>query len=642
MRAVSALPTDGAAALSAAALPFLRCHPPFDEMEDDALRFLGSRLRVGYYPKGTPILTPAHGEPAEFYIIQRGLVNVAPPDAYQAEPGTIVSLRAGECFSVGALLEHRPVSSAYVAAADTFCYQLSNEDFEALLARSPRLRRFSTHYLASLLQESRRLLGMQYSSAGAEQQAMGRSLRSIIRRPPVACAADDPLESALRTMQRENVGSILVQERDGRLVGIFTRHDVLDRVSLERRDLCQPVAAVMTPQPRTLSADDTAYDAALLIAHHGIRHVPVVDDGRTIGVVTERDLFALQRSSLRAIHRTIARAHTIEALAAAARDVRQLAHNLLAHGVWAEQLTHLVSTLNDALTRRVLDLTQAAHDLTDIAWCWLAFGSEGRLEQTIATDQDNGLIFAELQGRSPDSVRAQLLPFARAVNEALDACGFPLCKGDIMAANPRWCLSRTEWEAQFAAWIENTGPQALLGAAIFFDFRPLHGEPAIAESLREALLARAERNPRFLKQLAQQALESRPPLGLLGDFVTESVENRPHTLDLKNAGARLFVDAARVLSLAAGTGPTNTAQRLRLAGRKLQMNDNEISSAVDGFFFIQGLRLRAQLAPHAGAGHAGANRIDPDGLNEVDRRTLKESLRQARKLQARLALDYGL
>jgi CBS domain-containing protein len=398
----------------------------------------------------------------------------------------------------------------------------------------------------------------------------------------------------------------------------------------------------MTAQPRTLSGDDTAYDAALLIAHHGIRHVPVVDDGKLIGVVTERDLFALQRSSLRAIHRTIARARTIDELAATARDIRRLATNLLGHGVRAEQLTHLVSTLNDALTRRVLDLTRSMHELNGIVWCWLAFGSEGRLEQTIATDQDNGLVFADAGDRSPDSVRTQLLPFARAVNVALDACGFPSCKGDIMAGNPRWCLSRSEWEAQFAGWIDNTDPQALLGAAIFFDFRPIHGEAALADSLRAALLARAQRNPRFLRQLAQQALQSRPPLGMLRDFVTENVEHGPHTLDLKTSAARLFVDAARVLSLAAGSGHTNTAQRLRQAGRMLRMTDDEIGSAVDGFFFVQALRLRVQLGPHAQGDHAGPNRIDPDRLNEVDRRILKESLGQVRKLQARLALDYGL
>ena len=628
--------------LGDAVIAFLRRHAPFDQMENDALRFIGPRLHVGYYPVETPILAPEHGEPAYFYIVQRGLVSVAARDASAVQPATVVSLRAGECFSVGALLEHRPVTSTYVARADTFCYQLARENFEALLARSPRFRQFCTHYLSSMLQESRRLLNIQSSSAAAEQQAMGRSLRSLIRKPPVACAPETSLEIALRTMQQKNVGSILVQERDGNLVGIFTRHDVLDRIALHRRDLSEPIATVMTPQPRTLSADDTAYDAALLIAHHGIRHVPVIEEGRTIGVVTERDLFALHRSSVHATHRTIGRAQTIEELVEAARDVRQLAQNLLAEGIWAEQLTHLVSTLNDAVTRRVLELTGAQYDLGDIRWCWLAFGSEGRLEQTIASDQDNGLIFADVTGRSADSVRSRLLAFARAANDALDACGFPLCKGNIMASNPLWCLSLDEWKRQFAAWLENTGPQALLGAVIFFDFRPLHGEFGLAQSLRAALLTMTAANPRFLRQLAQHAVESRPPLGLLGDFETDDAGGQTHTLDLKNAGARLFVDAARVMSLATGTAHTNTAQRVRLAGHKLRMNDNEIGSAVDAFFFVQGLRLRAQLSLHATGDGANPNRIDPDKLNDVDRRILKESFRQARKLQMRLALDYEL
>lgn len=633
--------TPGPQALGDAAIAFLRRFPPFDEMESDALALIGPRLRVGYFPKQASILTPEDGEPSYFYIVQRGLVHVALPDAYSGQAGTVVSLRAGECFSVGALLEHRRVSSSYVAGADTFCYQLARADFEALLERSARFRQFCTRYLGSLLQQSRRLLGMYFANAASEQQAMGRSLRSLVKRTPVACAPDTPLGDALREMQRETVGSMLIEDAEGRLIGIFTQRDVLDRVALERRDLSEPISAVMTAQPQALSPDHTAYDAALLVAQHGFRHVPIVEAGRAIGVVTERDLFALHRSSLRAVHGAIARARTIDELAAVAGDVRRVARNLLAHGTSPQQLTHLVSTLNDALTRQVIELTRAAHELGDVRWCWLAFGSEGRFEQTIATDQDNGLIFGDMPDAPAGSVRQRLLPFARAVNAALDACGFPLCKGAIMAGNPRWCLSRSEWETQFAGWIENTDPQALLGAAIFFDFRALHGESALVDSLRAALLRMTARTPRFLRQLSEQAVNSRPPLGLFGDFATEDIEHAPHTLDLK-AGARLFVDAARVLGLASGTGQTNTAQRLRDAGRVLKMSHDEVGSAVDGFFFIQALRLRGQLASQSIAGSPDPNRLDPDQLNEVDRRILKESFRQARKLQSRLALDYGL
>jgi CBS domain-containing protein len=316
---------------------------------------------------------------------------------------------------------------------------------------------------------------------------------------------------------------------------------------------------------------------------------------------------------------------------------------MLEQGLGAEQLTYIVSTLNDALTERIIELERRQHALDELEWCWLAFGSEGRFEQTISTDQDNGIIFGDDPQRAAEAVRARLLPFADAVNHTLDACGFPLCRGNVMAGNPRWCLSLAEWRARFESWIGNSGPQQLLEAVIFFDFRALAGAEKLASQLRESLTANVRTNPLFLRGLAQQALEASPPFGLLGGFaVDDEHAQAPGTIDLKLSGARLFVDAARVLALAAGVPHTNTAQRLRHGGPRLYLTSDEIHSATDAFFFIQLLRLRTQLVADARPAGAAPNRIDPDDLNEVDRRILKESFRQARRLQKRLALDYRL
>ncbi len=636
----SPLPNPAAESLTAAALDFLRRHPPFDEMEDEALRFLASRLSLAYYPKDTVIFSPGSGEPQWFHLIQRGLVQHA--EASQAGGLAVTTLRPGESFPIGALIEKQPDDSSYIAAADTFCYQLPAADFDELLRRSPRFQDFATRYLASLLRESRRLLAMQAASLAGEQQAMNRPLRSLIKRQPVCCAPDTPIGEALRAMSAARTGSILIAGRDGALAGILTRHDILDRIALARRDLDAPVGAVMTPRPKTLQAESSAYEAALLIAREGIRHVPIMDGDRLIGIVTERDLFALQRASVLGINRTIASAADSGALRHAADEIRRLARDLLVQGVAAEQLTLIISTLNDALTGRIIELEQARHRLDGIEWCWLAFGSEGRYEQTISTDQDNGIVFADIPRRAPDEARARLLPFAQAVNRMLDACGFPLCKGDIMAGNPQCCLSLAEWQRRFENWINYPTKGQLLSAVIYFDFRPLHGRHELADALRALLLEQASARPAYLRALAVYALETAPPLGLFRDFDTEDVPGAPGTIDLKKSGARLFVDAARVLSLAAATPHTNTAHRLRQAGPRLNMGPNEIGSATEAFFFLQTLRLRAQLLSEQGGRAVPPNRINPARLNEVDRRILKESFRQAKRLQSRLALDYRL
>jgi len=365
----------------------------------------------------------------------------------------------------------------------------------------------------------------------------------------------------------------------------------------------------------------------------------VLDGAKFCGVVSERDLFALQRLSLRRISADIAAAMSIADVQVAAARIRLLARNLLAQGIGAESLTQFIAELNDRVTCRVIELTLANHALDDVAFCWIALGSEGRLEQTFSTDQDNGIIFDIPAGQSAAALRERLLPFANEVNRALAACGFPLCKGGIMAGNPRWCLGIDEWQAMFSDWIRNSAPEALLNAAIFFDFRPLSGVAALADRLRDGLFATASVNRRFLHQMAVNALQTQPPLGLVQDFVTSGSGRDTNTLDLKAQGARLFVDAARIYALQYSIAATGTAARIRHFAGKAGVDPAEIGAVLDAFFFIQILRLRHDIFDASDAAPS-PNRIAPDRLNPLERRILKEALRSARRVQKRLALDY--
>jgi CBS domain-containing protein len=436
-------------------------------------------------------------------------------------------------------------------------------------------------------------------------------------------------------MQRARVGSIVVVDEAARPLGIFTERDLLRHAARGGIETANPVEAYMTPAPACLSSTATAADAAMLMARIGIRHVPVVEEGRLVGVVSERDLFALQRMSLRDINHTIDAAADLPELRQAATRVRDLASNMIAQGMGAEHVTELIAVLNDKLVRRVLDLELRRHDLGGVGLCWIALGSEGRLEQTLATDQDNGIIFS---GDLAEDTRERLLRFGQSVNRTLDACGFPLCRGDIMAGNPQWCLSLEEWQEKFDDWIRNPLPQALLHSSIFFDFRALWGDASLAERLRSWLIPRVKDNQRFLRAMAQSALQSRPALGVFRQITVTRAADASASVDLKAQGTRPFVDAARIYALAAGLERTNTPARLRLSGDRLGMPREEVESMVAAFHFVLLFRMRhQQLAPGK-----DPNRIDPESLNDIDRRILKEAFRQARTLQSRLSLDYQL
>ena len=477
-------------------------------------------------------------------------------------------------------------------------------------------------------------------STGIDLNTMYSPLGSLIRRQPVTVPLDASVREAIRVMDEKRIGSIIIADAEGKLpLGIFTLRDLLHRVALTGCALDVPIAAVMTGGVITVKPQTTAYQAALIMGRRGLRHLLVVgDDGKLIGIVSQNDLFALQRTGLNDVTGNIREARDMPSLQACSREIRSMAITLLAQGVSAEQLTHLISTLNDLLTLRIIELTHDEFELPQVRWCWIALGSEGRYEQTLSTDQDNGIIF-EAEGKDAEAARRSFLPFADAVNHKLDACGFPLCKGGIMAGNPEWCLSLEEWRAKIAKWIRTPEPKALLNASIFFDFRPLYGDDELSSMLREWLLEAARNATLFLHLMSENALQCQPPLGLIRDFVFDKNKEFPHTIDLKMYGSRPFVDAARIFSLANNVALTGTAQRLRGAAVATSLGA-DLEAMIDGFYFIQLLRLRRQHDLRGNEG--GANRIDPDKLNQLDRHILKEAFKMARKLQDKLKLDYRL
>ncbi|PKO38358.1 MAG: nucleotidyltransferase [Betaproteobacteria bacterium HGW-Betaproteobacteria-4] len=619
---------------------FLRNHAPFNKMQPDALQLFADKAKIVFYAAGSEIVGPDSGKVRYFYLIESGKVQARQAGEVTVTEYSILSLGAGESFPIGAVTAGRPSTNLYTAVDDTFCYQLPAEDFLTLLASSPEFNLFCTRYIASLLDQSRCQLQLQFAQRASEQQTLNSPLHGIGSRSPIAVSPETPLRAALETMSQAGVGSLVIAGEDRKAVGVFTRTDLLDRVVLAELPLTAPVSQAMSPHPFMLAEHATAYDAMYAMATHGIRHVLVTDaEGKLTGVVSERDLFSLQRVGLRQIRQSIDGAHNVEALQQAAADVRQLSFNMLAQGVGAEQLTQFISALNDALTRRVIQLNLEKHHFDGIEWAWLAFGSEGRDEQTFSTDQDNGIVFVPPEDATVDALRARFLAYALAVNKDLDRCGFPLCKGNIMASNPQWCLTLDEWKDQFATWIRTPQPDALLNATIFFDFRALYGKADLADAMRRHLLSLTASSPMFLRAMAKNALDVEPPLGKIRDFLTDLEPGQPGKIDLKKYGSRIFVDVARIYAMASGVHNTNSIQRLRLAAQRLSIRSDEIDAVLEGLNFIQLLRLQHQYL-EGEPGTQGDNLIDPDTLNELDRRILKESFRQARKIQTRLKLDY--
>jgi len=317
-----------------------------------------------------------------------------------------------------------------------------------------------------------------------------------------------------------------------------------------------------------------------------------------------------------------------------APELRAVAGAMIEADTGAGLLTRALARLGDLVAARAIALCAPRHRLPPAAWCWLAFGSEGRGEQTLVTDQDNGIVFSAADAAEARALRPLFMACAQEVNQVLADCGFALCAGGIMAGNAACCLSLAEWRERFAAWVRTPEPEALLNAAIFFDFRALHGDAGLERALRAHLAQCTQGADAFLRMLADNALAAAPPLGFVREFAA-----RDGLLDLKKFGARIFVDAARILGLACPSPAT--VDRLRHAAAAGSLPTVEATAARGAFQQLQRIRLQEQRRALAAAA-AADNRIDPRALDPFDRRVLYEACKQARQLQQRLKITFRI
>ncbi|WP_018994792.1 DUF294 nucleotidyltransferase-like domain-containing protein [Thioalkalivibrio sp. ALJ2] len=615
---------------------FLSAHAPFDQLEPDALEFLVPRLESRFYARGARITDPDAGPARRFHIIRQGRIRGETPSEDEQLSGKAWELIPGECFPIGALLGRRAVHTVHRAAEDTVCLELDLEDFDRLRTRSRIFNDFCTRRLANLLDRLQQGLDTLSSRDGGAAGQLNTPLALRIARVPVTCRPDTHLREVLTTMRDERVGSVVAVDAEQRPVGIFTLRDLLARVALKDVDLDTPLDAVMTPEPVALEESAPGFEGIEAMTEHGMTHLCVVRDGRLVGVLGERDLLTSQPLTLDGLVREIRRADSVAAIAERLRQVPRLIEAVVGQGAEADQVLRLITRLNEHATRRVLALLRPQYEAIEgIDFTWLAFGSQAREEQALVTDQDNGILF-DAEAGDADAVRERLLPYARAVNEALAECGFMLCPGNIMAGNPECCLSGPEWDRRFTRWIEQGTPDHLLKSTIFFDLRAVDGDHGPVEALRTQLLQKTAYNSRFRRQMAANQQAFRPPLGLFGE-----IKSGADGIDIKKQGLTPFVDAARVIALAAELPATRTHERLDQAVTAEVMRESDARDYHAALRYLQMLRLRAQQKALR-EGRDDDNRIRPEELGTLEGRILKESFRQARKLQGQLEVQYQL
>lgn len=452
-----------------------------------------------------------------------------------------------------------------------------------------------------------------------------------------------------RRLSREGVGSLVVVDDDGAPAGIVTDRDLRGKVVAEGRDpRTVEAASIMSAPLVTIPGDAFVFEAVLEMTRRHIRHLVVVDGGRAIGVVSSRHVMVFDTTHPVTLARDIGRAAGLDALAGLARRITELVRQLLDDGGSAYDIGQIVAELNDRLVLRVLDLTldalaAAGETPPPVPWCWIALGSEARREQTLRTDQDNALVYADPPEELSESAARFFLRFAERAIAGLVSVGFPPCPGGSMASNPRWCQPLAMWRGYFHDWMTTSSASHVLEASIYFDLRPLAGARELAATLSGVIRGEAPERRGFLGTVARDVVSRPLPLTIFGNVRVPRDGTHPGAVDVKGGGNLQLVGAARLLALQLGLGETNTVDRFRAAGAAGALGALDVGEITDAFQHLMRLRLRHQLE-QLERGAVPDNLVAPDALSHADALLFRDALQTVRKVQTavreRFATDF--
>lgn len=592
---------------------FLRQTPPFDQLDDFTLQRLVAALKIVRYPAETLILE-AGSEPSHFlYLVRSGSVRL------ERNGRSVLLLEEGDLFGFPSLLAQRPPLFDVITDEESIIYQVPEPVFRDLLQRTPA---FADYFLRGLGERLRRTAVVEPASPTGLTD-FTTTVQALIQRPPVFVAPHSTVAEAARTMHAHGISSVLVEHDP---VGILTVRDLRSRVLAAERPPETPVHAVMSCPAITIPATATLFEALLVMIERGIHHLPVEDEGRIVGVITDTDILHRQLHNPLLLFERLRRAQHPDDLHTYARDLTATVAWLFENGLDVLHIGRIVATLNDTLTTRLLALAEAELGPPPCPYAWLVFGSEGRMEQLLITDQDNALVYAETAPEH-DAYFARLATF---VVEGLLAAGFPPCKGGYMATH--WRRPLDEWERLFRAWVETPTPDALLEAGIFFDLRRVHGTLSIAPL--ETIIRHSGTQPRFLAHMARAAQAWQPPLGFF-----RRIRDQHGKVDLKRGGIAPIVALARLYALEAQSPARATVERLQAAVARGILSEEGGETLQESFRFLMRLRLRAQLdALHHH--QQPDNTIALASLSSLERRMLKETFLAIRDMQEAVGLRY--
>lgn len=602
---------------------FLSNIEPFSFLPEKEIKHISDLIQVEFFNEKKILFRQGISRLEKIYILNEGTAE----RFYESIDKKIVrdALHKGEIFGGISILLNESIAIRSLEIQDnTSFYTFPKNVFISLCDKYEEFKyHFTNIFGKRMLDKTYLNLIVKKSDKEQSIQFFSNSISSVIRRNVLFCGVNNSIKDAAILMKQHRCSSILIKQ-DGRFIGIATDQDFRNRVVAADLKISNPISDIMSDPLISISEHSSVFEAFIKIMKTGVKHLAVINnENDAVGVISNSDLINAQGKLPFLFIKEINKAVSYEEISKKQKQLPQSIYILINEGAKAQNINNFVTAITDAILEKLIKFAIEEIGQPPVKFAFMVMGSEGRKEQTLKTDQDNAIIFEDVNGKELESVNAYFLRIGEHVCNMLDKIGYDFCQGDIMAKNPKWCQPVSVWKKYFKEWIYNANSEALLQISIFFDFRFGYGDIGLVNELREDFFNLLGNSRGFFRYMAANTTHFRVPIGFFGNFIVKSQGKFKNTFDIK-APMMLVVDFARVYALQHKISATNTMERLELLYKKNAISGSDYNDITHSYSYMMNLRFINQINGIINEGGEPNNNINPKKLSRIEQQTLKE------------------
>lgn len=623
---------------------FLKNFPPFNFLEQSDIEILAEQVSIIYKEKDSVIFTENEETHNSFYVVHKGavaLINLQENDILDmCDEGDIFGLRpliAHEFYKMEARTEEETILYA-IPIALFKPYALKNPDVGNFLIESfasTAFNPFSKSHRTKLYGESLDNESIESNNKILDLQPINYSKKII------TCSRSKTAKEVAKIMTKKKVGAIIVAE-DKLPIGIITDKDLRNKIVTGDYPISTTADVIMNSPVITYPKKMTIAEAQMAMMKSNISHLCLTKDGtantKVVGILSKHDVMVALGNNPAVLIKALKRAKKVKQIKPIRSKIMQLLQGYLNQNIPMRLTSKIITELNDACIKRVIELSlEKMRTPPPVKFSWLALGSQGRSEQLLHTDQDNALIYENVPEILEPKTKEYFLELARYVNKGLYEIGYDYCPAEMMASNPKWCLSLDEWKGLIHNWITKPGKDEILLSFIFFDYSLSYGSRELANQLADSIFENIEANPIFYIHLVSGALQSPSPTGFFRQFLVEQDGAHKDFFDIKRRALMPLADAARVLILSHSVkGISNTQERFEKLAELEPQNKELYLSCSFAYKTLLKFRTRQGLL-HKDSGQF----IELESLSKLEKINLKSTFKTIKELQEIISVRFN-